>query len=428
MQPFLGYSNEKLKESLSEWQRDYQQLVKQNLHLNMARGKPSEEQLDLSSPMLDSISSKDLHHSADGTSLRNYGVIDGIPEMKAFFANILEVQPENIIVGGNASLQMMYDTVMRCMQFGVCGSLPWNQYDKIKFLCPAPGYDRHFAICEQLGIEMIPIPMLSDGPDMDKIEFYVKDAAVKGIWCVPKYSNPTGITYSDDTVRRLAKLKPAAKDFRIFWDNAYVVHHLSDNKDTLLNIYQELQKERQEDLIFMFTSTSKITFPGAGVSAIAASKKNIDYLLSLMKAQIISYDKINQMRHYRFLSTYEKLENHMRKHAAILKPKFDLVLSMLEKEIKPLQIGAWSYPKGGYFISFDSLEGCAARIYLLCKEAGLKITEAGATFPYHNDPKDTNLRIAPSYPPLGELQKAMEIFCLCIKIASAEKMLKERKE
>ena len=392
----------------------------------MARGIPAPEQLDLSMKMLNTPLTDTMSES--GNDCRSYGVLDGIPEAKKLFAEILDVQPENIIVGGNSSLQLMYDTISRAMLLGVLGSeKPWCKYDKVKFLCPAPGYDRHFGICESLGIEMITVPYKEDGPDMDEVERLVaSDETIKGIWCVPMYSNPTGISYSDEVVRRFANLKPAAKDFRIFWDNAYCVHHLSDDGQAhLLNIIDECRKAGNPDMVFEFTSTSKISFPGSGVAVICASKDNIEFIKKQMGKQTIGFDKLNQLRHVRFFKNRKGIEEQMRRHADIIRPKFEAVLRTLETELKPLGIATWTDPRGGYFISFNGMDGTAKRIVALAKEAGVTMTNAGATYPYGNDPHDSNIRIAPTYPSIDELQTAMDLFCVCVRLASVEKLLEK---
>lgn len=417
------------KQQLSEFkdaeQKKFDEFKAMGLDLNMARGKPCSEQLDLTLGLLDAVHSDSSLLASDGTDVRNYGVLDGLPRAKKMFAQMLGVDPGEVIVGGNSSLNMMYDTVVRNLLFGSDGkSQPWGKSEKIKWLCPSPGYDRHFAICQSLGIEMITVPMLSTGPDMDMVERLVEsDEAIKGIWCVPMYSNPTGITYSDETVKRFAALNPKAKDFRIFWDNAYCIHHLTDTPDKLLNIFDELKANGKEDMIYIFASTSKISFPGAGVAAMAASKKNIDYILSKMTIQTIGPDKINQLRHVKFFGGYDGLIEHMKKHTAVIAPRFKAVIDALEQEIKPLGIGSWHTPNGGYFISFDSLNGCAKRIVSLCKEAGVVLTGAGATYPYGNDPDDKNIRIAPTFPSIDELKTAVKIFCTAVRLASAEKLL-----
>lgn len=408
--------------------RRYDEIRKNNYALDLTRGKPGKAQLDLSMGMLGVITNAEDCRSEDGLDCRNYGVLDGLPETKRLFSELLDIPAENILVAGNSSLNLMYDSIIRAMHFGVYGSpRPWGLERKVKFLCPVPGYDRHFAVCESLGIEMIPINMTKDGPDMDVVEYLVKnDASIKGIWCVPKYSNPTGITYSDEVVRRMAALEPKAPDFRIFWDNAYSVHDLyPDDKSEVLNIFQEARKlgPASENMIMYFASTSKITFPGSGVAILAASKDNLDQIKGLMTFQTIGYDKINQMRHVKYFGNAAAVREHMEQHAAILRPKFAIVCDTLERELGGLGIAEWSRPKGGYFISLDVAPGCANRVYELCCDAGVKLTEAGATYPYHRDPEDKNLRIAPSCPDDDELQLAMDILCVCIKLAACEKGL-----
>lgn len=417
-------ANRKSLETLhAQLTAEYARLRGLGLKLDMSRGKPARDQLDLCEPMLTVLSHND--QMQDGkTDVRNYGVLEGIPSCRALFADIMEVPVENVIAGGSSSLTMMYDTMLRLWTFGAPGHEPWSKQGKIKWLCPAPGYDRHFAITQQLGIEMIPVPMTETGPDMDMIERLAgEDPAVKGVWCVPKYSNPQGITYSDDTVRRFASMKTAAPDFRVFWDNAYIVHHLGEEHDELLNIFPEAEKCGTQDRFLEFCSTSKVTFAGAGVAAMAASLNNIAWTKKIMTVQAISPDKINQLRHVRYFQNVEGLTDHMKKHAAILKPKFDLVLSLLEEKLGGTGAGSWHTPRGGYFISFDALPGCAKRINTLCKEAGVVMTGAGATFPYGKDPQDSNLRIAPSMPPLDELKQAAEVFCTCALLAAVEKQL-----
>lgn len=413
-----------LKAALTE---EYETYKAQGLSLNMARGKPGKDQLALSMPMLDEVSSSDECKAADGTDIRNYGVVDGLPEAKELMASMLDDKPENVIVCGNSSLNIMYDTVMRCWVFGTLGSTPWSKLEKVKFICPVPGYDRHFGVTEAFGIEMVPVPMAAEGPDMDKVEELVaNDSAFKGIWCVPKYSNPGGVTYSDDVVRRLASMKCAADDFRIFWDNAYTVHHLYDDvahQDQLLDIAKACEEAGNPNRYFKFASTSKVTFPGAGISAIAASAENIAEIKKRMGVQTIGHDKINQLRHVRFLKDAKGIAEHMAKHAAILRPKFELVLKMLSEGLEGTGCGTWSNPRGGYFISFDAPEGTAKHIVTLAKEAGVTMTGAGATWPYKNDPKDSNIRIAPTLPPLDELEAAMKVFVCCVKLASVEKCL-----
>ncbi|MGN0606147.1 MAG: aminotransferase class I/II-fold pyridoxal phosphate-dependent enzyme [Oscillospiraceae bacterium] len=406
-------------------QKAYDDFKALGLSLDMSRGKPAPVQLDLTMPMMECLSASDKLISENGFDCRNYGVLDGIPEAKKLMGDMMGVKPEEVIVYGNASLNAMYDTIARAMTHGINGSTPWAKLDEIKFLCPAPGYDRHFAICEFFGIKMITIPMTADGPDMDMVEQYVNnDESVKGIWCVPQYSNPQGICYSDETVKRFAALNPKAADFRIFWDNAYCIHHLTDNHPTVLNILDECKKTGREDMPLIFASTSKISFSGAGIAAMAASVNNISNIKKQLAVATIGYDKINQLRHVKFFKDINGLNEHMKKHRDIILPKFETVLNALDREIAPLGIGSWHKPDGGYFISFDAPEGCAKRIVQLCKEAGVVLTNAGATFPYGNDPKDSNIRIAPTYPTVDELEKAMELFCICVKLAAAEKIAK----
>lgn len=407
--------------------REYETYCAKGLSLNMARGKPSSAQLDLSMPMLDVIPSSASCTAENGTDLRNYGVVDGLPEAKALMASLLDDEPENVIVFGNSSLNIMYDTIMRCWVFGTLGATPWSKLDKVKFVCPVPGYDRHFGVTEAFGIEMVPVPMTEDGPDMDAVEELVaNDSSFKGIWCVPKYSNPGGVTYSDDVVRRLASMKCAAEDFRIFWDNAYTVHHLytdAAEQDQLLDIAKACKEAGTPNRYFKFASTSKITFPGSGVAAFAASADNIADTKKLLGAQTIGHDKINQMRHVLFLKDAEGVAAHMAKHAEIIRPKFELVLKMLEEGLAGTGCGSWSNPRGGYFISFDAPEGTAKRIVSLAKDAGVTMTGAGATYPYKQDPQDSNIRIAPTLPPLEELEAAIEVFLCCVKLAAVEKLL-----
>ncbi|MBQ7920287.1 MAG: aminotransferase [Lachnospiraceae bacterium] len=395
------------------------------LKLDMSRGKPGISQLTLSMPMLDVINSQSDMKTVLGNDTRNYGDLDGIGECRRLLANMMGVEKDNVVICGNSSLNIMYDTVSRSMTKGVNGSTPWSKLDKVKFLCPVPGYDRHFKITEYFGIEMINIPLLEDGPDMDMVEQYVNnDSAVKGIWCVPKYSNPTGISYSDEVVRRFANLKPAAEDFRIYWDNAYCIHHLYDDKqDEILNILEECEKAGNPNMVYIFSSTSKVSFPGSGVSAIASSLENIDFIESQMTVQTIGHDKINQLRHARYFKNIDGMKEHMRKHADLMRPKFEAVLDVLEKELGGLGIGSWTKPYGGYFISFDAMDGCAKAIVAKCKEAGVVLTGAGATFPYGKDPKDSNIRIAPSFPTPEEMAMATDLFVLCVKLVSVEKLL-----
>ena len=404
--------------------KKYDEIKNLNLKLNMARGKPSKKQLNLSLKMLTNIKAEEFEKTKQNLDPKNYGELSGVLEAKEFFSNILDVPVEMIFVGGNSSLNMMFSYLNMAMQFGVLNNTPWNKLKKVKFLCPCPGYDRHFAICELFNIEMINIKIEENGPDMAKIkELIEKDELIKGIWCVPKYSNPTGTTYNEKTVKEFASLNPKAKDFRIFWDNAYAIHDFPEKKDELLNIFKVCKQEKNKDFIIEFCSTSKITFPSGGISAIAASKKNIENIVKIFSKQIICYNLINQIRHAKFFPTHEKLKNHMKEHAKIIKPKFDVVIKTLEEELKPLNLGNWTNPNGGYFISFNSLNGTAKKIFNLCKNVGLTLTSPGATFPYFKDPQDSNIRIAPTYPELSELKKAIEIFCLCVKIAAIEKIL-----
>ena len=398
------------------------------LALDMSRGKPSAKQLDVSLGLLDTINSSSDLKALDGTDCRNYGVLDGIPEAKKLMADMMGTTPDHVIVYGNASLNIMYDQISRAYTHGILGNTPWCKLDKVKFLCPVPGYDRHFAITERFGIEMINIPMSESGPDMGMVEEYVsKDASVKGIWCVPKYSNPQGYTYSEETVKRMAALKPAAEDFRIFWDNAYVIHDLyDDNKDEIADIISECEKAGNPDMVFEFASTSKVSFPGSGIAALATSANNIADIKKQLTIQTIGHDKLNQLRHVRFFKDINGLKEHMRKHAEFMRPKFEAVESVLEEELGGLGIGSWTEPKGGYFISFEAMDGCAKAIVAKCKEAGVKLTGAGATFPYGKDPKDSNIRIAPSFPTPEEMKQAADLFVLCVKLVSVEKLLENK--
>lgn len=428
MTAYKDLSREELLELKSGLEEEFKKVMELGLKLDMTRGKPSQEQLDISMGMMDVLTSKSDLVCEEGVDCRNYGVIDGIREAKQLFADMMEVPKDNIIIFGNSSLNVMYDTVARAMTHGIMGSTPWAKLDKVKFLCPVPGYDRHFAITEHFGIEMINIPMTPDGPDMDLVEKYVEtDPAVKGIWCVPKYSNPQGITYSDETVHRFAKLNPAAEDFRIFWDNAYGIHHLyEDKQDYLIEILMECKKEGHQDMVYKFGSTSKISFPGSGIAAIAASENNLKEIRQMMAVQTIGHDKLNQLRHVRFFKDIHGMVEHMKKHAEIIRPKFDAVLGTLENELGGLEIGSWISPRGGYFISFDAMEGCAKAIVAKAKDAGLVMTAAGATFPYKKDPKDSNIRIAPTYPSLEEVKQAAKVFVLSVKLVSIEKLLEEK--
>ena len=428
MTAYKDRSREELLQEKELLEAKFQEIKGKGLKLDMSRGKPSEAQLNLSMGMMDVLNSTTDLRCSVGVDCRNYGVLDGIPEAKELLADMTEVSPDNIIIYGNSSLNVMYDTVARSMTHGVCGSTPWCKLDEVKFLCPVPGYDRHFAITEYFGIKMINIPMTESGPDMDLVEQYVNnDPSVKGIWCVPKYSNPQGITYSDETVLRFARLKPAAEDFRIYWDNAYGIHHLyEDKQDNLIEILMACKQEGNPDMVFKFCSTSKVSFPGSGVAAIGASKRNIDFIKQQMTIQTIGHDKLNQLRHVRFFKDIHGMVLHMRKHADILRPKFETVLNGLKNELGGLEIGSWLEPRGGYFISFDALPGCAKAIVAKAKEAGLVMTPAGATFPYGNDPQDSNIRIAPSYPSPEELAVAVELFVLCVKLVSIDKILEEK--
>ena len=414
-----------LKESLN---KEYAEAKAKGLSLDMSRGKPAAKQLDISLGLLDTINSSSDLKSEDGTDCRNYGVLDGIPEAKKLMADMMGTTPDHVIVYGNASLNIMYDQISRAYTHGILGNTPWCKLDKVKFLCPVPGYDRHFAITERFGIEMINIPMSESGPDMGMVEEYVsKDSSVKGIWCVPKYSNPQGYTYSEETVKRMAALKPAAEDFRIFWDNAYVIHDLyDDKKDEIPDIISECEKAGNPDMVFEFASTSKVSFPGSGIAALAASANNIADIKKQLTIQTIGHDKINQLRHVRFFKDINGLKKHMRKHAEFMRPKFEAVESVLEEELGGLGIGSWTEPKGGYFISFEAMDGCAKAIVAKCKEAGVKLTGAGATFPYGKDPKDSNIRIAPSFPTPEELKQAADLFVLCVKLVSVEKLLENK--
>ncbi len=424
MKSYKSMTKEELQKLYEQLEADYIDAKGKGLSLNMARGKPADAQLDLSMELLDVFNSK-TNPFAEGIDTRNYGELTGLPEAKKLIADIIDTTADKVIVFGNSSLAIMYDTVARSYAFGVNGSTPWCKLDKVKFLCPSPGYDRHFAVTEQFGIEMITIPMDENGPDMELVKFYVEnDAAVKGIWCVPKYSNPTGITYSDEVVKTFATLKPAAEDFRIYWDNAYAIHDLyPDDKDELLDILKECEINGNENMVFEFVSTSKISFGGAGIAAIASSKENLAWVEKTMTIQTIGYDKVNQYRHVLYFKNKEGVMAHMEKHAAMLRPKFEAVLNCFEKELTGLEIAEWTKPKGGYFISFMAPTGCAKKIVAKCKEAGVVLTGAGATYPYGIDPDDRNIRIAPSYPTPEQMEQAAEIFVLCAKLVSIEKLL-----
>ena len=435
MKPYAEMTKEELVALRKDLKAKYHDFQTKDLRLDMSRGKPSADQLDLSMGMMDVLSSDDDLTCEDGTDCRNYGVLTGIDEAKELLADMMEVNPSTIIIYGNSSLNVMYDTVSRAMTHGIMGNTPWCKQDKIKFLCPkflcpVPGYDRHFAITEYFGIEMINVPMTPEGPDMDMVEELVStDPAIKGIWCVPKYSNPQGYSYSDETVRRFARLEPAAPDFRIFWDNAYGIHYLYDRPESeqphILNILEECEKAGNPDIVYEFCSTSKITFPGAGVAAMASSEANIADIKSKLKWQTIGPDKINQLRHVRYFKDINGMKDYMKKHAAIIRPKFEAVLETLEKELGELGIASWSKPVGGYFISFNAEKGCAKAIVAKCKEAGLVLTGAGAAYPYGNDPEDSNIRIAPTLPPIEELKVATDLFVTCTKLVTVEKFLSE---
>ena len=430
MKPYAEMTVEELKAERAVLKQQYTKFQNMELSLDMSRGKPCREQLDLSMGLMDALDSSADLNCEDGTDCRNYGVIDGIREAKVLIGDMMENNPDNILIFGNSSLNVMYDAVSRAMTHGIMGCTPWCRLDTVKFLCPVPGYDRHFAITEYFGIINVPVPMTPEGPDMDMVEKLVsEDESIKGIWCVPKYSNPQGYSYSDTTVRRFARLKPAARDFRIFWDNAYGIHHLyDDQQDYLIEILAECKRAGNPDLVYKFASTSKITFPGSGIAAMATSANNLEDIRVQMSRQTIGHDKVNQLRHVRFFGDIAGMVEHMRKHADIIRPKFEAVESILEEELGELNIGTWTKPKGGYFISFDSLPGCAKQIVARAKKAGVKMTGAGATWPYGKDPQDSNIRIAPTYPPLEDLKTATRLFALCVKLVSLDKILKEKEE
>ena len=427
----LGYEDmsvEKLQNEKTKLMEKYNEIKLLKLNLDMSRGKPSKKQLDLSLNMLNEFKIEDIDLIENGKDFRNYQNLDETTKAKELFSSLLDVPTDMIIVGNNSSLNLMYTYIANAMLFGILGETPWKNLKKIKFLCPSPGYDRHFAICELLEIEMITIEMDENGPDMNSIKKLVEnDESIKGIWCVPKYSNPTGITYKNEIVEQFARLKPKAKDFRIFWDNAYFMHNLNEKEDVLLNIFDECRKYGSENMVLEFASTSKITFPGSGISVIVASKENIREIKNILSKQIICFNILNQVMHYKFLLDKNNVLKLMKEHAKIIKPKFDLVLKTFEKEIKPLNIANWSTPNGGYFISFNSLKGCANRIFELCKHVGIILTPPGSTYPYKKDPQDKNIRIAPTYPELEELKTALDVFCLCVKIASIEKIVEMKK-
>lgn len=420
------------KEELTDYKKgldkDYESLKAKGFKLDMSRGKPSAAQLDLAMGMMDVLNSQVDLRCDDGTDCRNYGIMDGIDEAKKLLASMTEVSPERVMIFGSSSLNIMFDTVSRAYTHGILGNTPWGKLDKVKFLCPAPGYDRHFAISEYFGMEMITIPMTPSGPDMDMVESLVKeDDSIKGIWCVPKYSNPQGYTYSEETIQRFVHLKPKAKDFRIFWDNAYCVHHIKwESKDTITEIVEACEKAGNPDIVFKFFSTSKVSFPGSGISGLASSQANIDEIKKHMSRQTICHDKVNQLRHVRFFKDIDGINAHMKKHADILRPKFEMILDTFERELKDLNIADWTNPNGGYFISFEAMDNCAKAIVKKAKDAGLVLTNAGATYPYGKDPKDSNIRIAPSFPSLDELKMAVDLFVLCVKIVSVEKLIEQK--
>lgn len=422
---YLNCGKEELEKEYAALAKEYEDVKGKGLKLNMARGKPGKEQLDLSLGLLDVLNSKSDFVGTDGMDCRNYGVLDGIDECRKLFGDILGVDSKYVMVGGSSSLNMMFDTISCMMTKSIVeGCKPWYEVKNRKFLCPVPGYDRHFGITEYYGFDMIPVPMTENGPDMDVVEKLVEsDDSIKGIWCVPKYSNPQGITYSDETVKRFAALKPAAKDFRIMWDNAYCIHDINDTPDELLNLFDECKKNGTEDMPILFCSTSKITFPGAGVAAMAASENNMKVFKERYNYEVISYDKLNMLRHVRYFKDFDGVMEHMQKHKAVLRPKFDIVLNALESNLKPVGIGEWTNPNGGYFVSIDVLSGTAKRVVQLCKESGVVLTGAGATYPYSKDPDDKNIRIAPTFPPNDELISAMDVFCICTKLAACEKLL-----
>lgn len=421
MTEFAEMSKEELQQAKEAADKDYEELKSRNLSLDMSRGKPAPSQIDHANGMLKEMTD---YYTKAGMDVRNYGVLDGIPEIKELFGELLNIEPDHLIVGGNASLNLMFDAMMRLFVFGTMGEKPWGQLDKVKFLCPSPGYDRHFTICETLGVDMIPVPMTKEGPDMDMVEELAgSDESIKGIWCVPKYSNPQGICYSDGTVDRLASMKTAAKDFKIFWDNAYGVHPVFEDVK-VKNILDACKEVGTKNRPYYFFSTSKITFPGAGVSLIASSDENIKEIKKVMGAQTIGYDKINQLRHVQFFKNADGLRAHMQILADCMKPKFETVLAYLNKELSGTGLAVWEEPKGGYFVSVDVYPGCAKEVVRLAKEAGVVLTGAGATYPYKKDPKDSNLRIAPTYPTVEELEQAMELFCVCVKKAALDKLVR----
>ena len=425
MKPYIDMTVGELTQEIAQLKAQYKKIQAQGLHLDMSRGKPCQEQLDLSMGMMDVLDSTCDLTCDDGTDCRNYGQLTGISEARELLGDMMENNPKDIIIYGNSSLNVMFDTVSRAWTHGIMGNAPWCRQSEVKFLCPVPGYDRHFAITEFFGINMIPVPMTETGPDMDIVERLVReDASIKGIWCTPKYSNPQGISYSDETVRRFARLTPAAPDFRIFWDNAYGMHHLYDHQqDYLIEILAECKRAGNPDLVYKFASTSKITFPGSGIAALATSPNNMEDFIVYLRHQTIGHDKVNQLRHVRFFHDIHGMVEHMRKHAVIIRPKFEAVEEILERDLGGLCIGNWTKPLGGYFISFDSMPGCAKDIVARAKKAGVTLTPAGAAFPYGKDPNDSNIRIAPTYPSMQDLTEAMDLFTLCVRISSAKKIL-----
>lgn len=428
MTEYKDLSTDEMRTLYDALEKQYEEYCALNLELNMARGKPSPEQLELSMPMLDCVNSTSDYHAADGTDCRNYGVLAGLPEARTFIAGMLDVAPDQVVVCGASSLNVMFDTIARAWISGLGGQLPWSKLDSVKFICPVPGYDRHFAICEHFDIEMIPVELGEDGPDVAEVARLVADPAVKGIWCVPQYSNPCGYTYSDEVVRGLTALEPAASDFRIFWDNAYAVHHLYDEptqQDHVLNIIDACADAGNPDMVFEFCSTSKVTLPGAGISAFVSSVANVNEMLAAMGAQTIGFDKLNQLRHVRFLKDAAGVAAHMSKHAELLRPRFEKVLEIFDEDLGGTGIGSWTRPRGGYFISFTGLDGTAKATVAKAKDAGAALTGAGATWPYGNDPHDSNIRIAPSFPSIEELEQAARIFTVCARMTALEKLMAE---
>ena len=422
MKAYARLTAEERREEYGRLQKEFEALKAQGLSLNMARGKPGKEQLDLVSDIL-RLMQKPEDYVSDGIDVRNYGEMSGLPAAKKLFAEILDCKPEQIFVGGNASLQLMYDTISKAYTHGLLHSpRPWCKEEKIKWLCPSPGYDRHFKITESFGFELLTIPMTAEGPDMDAVEEAVKDPAVKGIWCVPKYSNPDGIIYSEETIRRIASLHAAAPDFLVMWDNAYCIHEFEGEYVPFPDILKICAKAGNPDMVFEFASTSKVTLPGAGVACFACSEDNMAYMEKLLTVQVISFDKVNQQRHVLYLKNKAHTLELMKKHASVMGPKFRAVLDALDREIAPLEIADWQRPRGGYFVSLNAMPGTAKRTLALCKEAGVTMTSAGATFPYGNDPQDSNIRIAPSLPPVAELKQAISVFCTCLRMSALEKL------